>query len=142
MLISREYKRQMSHVESVPYPPSWSLPPSVTDPVSAGVIDEAVAQSLYNLFFLHISPFVCLFDPALHSIDYVRTRSSFLFTVILMASCKFFKPEAFHRCQRLAGELATQALAGDWKSVEVVQAFACLCYWEEPEETARFIFLF
>ena len=120
---------------------SWSSPPpapeqpAIRDPVSAGIIDEGYAKVLFDLVFLRLNPFICLFDPALHSVNYVRSRSPFLFTVILMAGCKFFKPEAFRQCQKMANELATRAFAENWKSVEVVQAFACLCYWKEPEDT-------
>lgn len=124
---------------------SWSSPPpppeqpAIRDPVSVGLIDDAYAKVLFDLVFLRLNPFICLFDPALHSVTYVRSRSPFLFTVILMAGCKFFKPEAFRQCQKMANELATRAFAENWKSVEVVQAFACLCYWKEPEDTVTFL---
>ncbi|KZV75905.1 hypothetical protein PENSPDRAFT_748106 [Peniophora sp. CONT] len=142
VLIKKESKRQTS-LEIVHDPQASRWPPSesVMDPVSAGIVDDATAKALFDWFFLRINPFICLFDPALHSVDYIRLRSPFLFTVLLMVSCKFFKPEVFHRCQELARELATQALTGDWKSVEVVQAFACLCYWEEPEDTRSWTYI-
>ena len=120
---------------------AWNQPsappeqPAIQDPVSAGIIDEGYAKVLFDLLFLRLNPFINLFDPALHSVQYVRSRSPFLFTVLLMAGCKFFKPEAFRQCQKMANELATRAFAENWKSVEVVQAFACLCYWKEPEDT-------
>ncbi|KZV67951.1 hypothetical protein PENSPDRAFT_583137 [Peniophora sp. CONT] len=126
---------------------SWSSPPpppeqpAIRDPVSVGLIDDAYAKVLFDLVFLRLNPFICLFDPALHSVTYVRSRSPFLFTVILMAGCKFFKPEAFRQCQKMANELATRAFAENWKSVEVVQAFACLCYWKEPEDTRTWTYI-
>jgi hypothetical protein len=105
------------------------------DPVSAGILDESNAKVLFDLIFLRLNPFVNLFDPALHTPDYVRSKSPFLFTVLIMAGCKFFKPESFKPCQKLAHEFAVRAFADNWKSVEVVQAFACLTYWKEPEDT-------
>lgn len=45
--------------------------------------------------FQHMNPFVNLFDPELHTVPYIRARSSFLFTVLMTAGCKFFKPELF-----------------------------------------------
>ncbi|VDC00199.1 unnamed protein product [Peniophora sp. CBMAI 1063] len=140
MLIKQEYKRQTS-LELDTNPSNWAPPVLARDPVSAGIIDEATVHVLFELFFVHVNQFICLFDPALHTVDYVRTRSPFLLTVLLMASCKFFKPEAFHQCQGLAQELAAHALAGDWKSVEIVQAFACLCYWEEPGHTRTWTYI-
>lgn len=108
---------------------------ALRDPVSAGILDESNAKVLFDLVFLRLNPFVNLFDPALHTTDYVRSKSPFLFTVLIMAGCKFFKPESFKPCQKLAHEFAVRAFADGWKSVEVVQAFACLTYWKEPEDT-------
>jgi hypothetical protein len=110
-------------------------PNSFKDPVSAGILDEQNAKVLFDLMFLRLNPFVNLFDPALHTPDYVRSKCPFLFTVLLMAGCKFFKPEAYKPCLKLTQEFAVRAFAEDWKSVEVVQAFACLTYWREPEDT-------
>ena len=105
------------------------------DPVSAGILDESNAKVLFDLVFLRLNPFVNLFDPALHTPDYVRSKSPFLFTILITAGCKFFKPESFKPCQKLAHEFAIRAFAENAKSVEIVQAFACLTYWREPEDT-------
>jgi hypothetical protein len=105
------------------------------DPVAAGILDESNAKVLFDLVFLRLNPFVNLFDPALHTPDYVRSKSPFLFTILVMAGCKFFKPESFKPCQKLAHEFAVRTFAENEKSVEIVQAFACLTYWREPEDT-------
>lgn len=115
--------------------PNSSVLTSLNDPVSAGILDESNAKVLFDLMFLRLNPFVNLFDPALHTPDYVRSKCPFLFTVLIMAGCKFFKPESFKPCQKLAHEFSVRAFAENWKSVEVVQAFACLTYWKEPEDT-------
>ncbi|KAI0272138.1 fungal-specific transcription factor domain-containing protein [Russula aff. rugulosa BPL654] len=114
---------------------------TIKDPVSAGIIDESNAKVLFDLVFLRLNPFVNLFDPALHTPDYVRSKSPFLFTVLIMAGCKFFKPESFKPCQKLAHEFSVRAFAENWKSVEVVQAFACLTYWKEPEDTRTWMYI-
>ncbi|KAI0049688.1 hypothetical protein FA95DRAFT_817460 [Auriscalpium vulgare] len=116
---------------------SLSSAPPLLDPVASGIVDEANAKVLFDLVFLRLNPFINLFDPALHSPSYVRSKSPFLFTTLVMAGCKFFKPESFKACQKLAHEFAVRAFAESWKSVEVVQAFACLMYWKEPEDTVR-----
>ncbi|KAI9510384.1 fungal-specific transcription factor domain-containing protein [Russula earlei] len=120
---------------------STSVPPTLRDPVAAGILDESNAKVLFDLIFLRLNPFVNLFDPALHTPDYVRFKSPFLFTVLIMAGCKFFKPESFKQCQKLAHEFAVRAFAEQWKSVEVVQAFACLTYWREPEDTRTWMYI-
>ncbi|KAA1479725.1 hypothetical protein DENSPDRAFT_846342 [Dentipellis sp. KUC8613] len=124
-------------------PPTTSGPhlPGLEDPVIAGIVDEAYAKVLFDLVFLRLNPFINLFDPALHSVAYVRSKSPFLFTTLIMAGCKFFKPEAYKACQKLAHEFAVRAFAEGWKSVEVVQAFACLTYWKEPDDTRTWTYI-
>jgi hypothetical protein len=118
-----------------------SVPQSLKDPIAAGILDESNAKVLFDLIFLRLNPFVNLFDPALHTPDYVRSKSPFLFTVLIMAGCKFFKPESFKACQKLSYEFAVRAFAENWKSVEVVQAFSCLTYWKEPEDTRTWMYI-
>ncbi|THH20938.1 hypothetical protein EW146_g495 [Bondarzewia mesenterica] len=120
---------------------SISSPHELSDPVTAGIIDDGYAKVLFDLLFLRLNPFINLFDPALHSTSYVRSKSPFLFTTLIMAGCKFFKPEAYKACQKLAHEFAVRAFAEGWKSVEVVQAFACLTYWKEPDDTRTWTYI-
>jgi hypothetical protein len=122
-------------------PPHAPAASGLADPVSAGIMDEEQARLLFDLLFLRLNPFINLFDPALHSVNYVRSKSPFLFTVLLMAGCKFFKPELFKQCQKLANDFAGKAFIEAWKSVEVVQAFACLTYWKDPDDNVIMIHL-
>jgi hypothetical protein len=119
-------------------PPQIPSPLSAADlgdPISAGVITDAEAKTLFDAFFLRLNPFINLFDPALHTVPYVRSRSHFLFTVLIMASCKFFRTSKYKYCQRLANAYANRAFIEDWKSIEIAQAYACMTYWKEPDDT-------
>ncbi|KAH8107994.1 fungal-specific transcription factor domain-containing protein [Cristinia sonorae] len=121
-------------------PPSG--PPSeLRDPISAGIIDIAQAGVFFDLFFLRLNPFINLFDPALHTVHYVRSHCPFLFTTIIMVCCKFFKHNLYHATQQLAQEFAVRAFAESWTRIEVVQAFACLTYWQEPGETRTWTYI-
>ncbi|KAG7092200.1 hypothetical protein E1B28_008568 [Marasmius oreades] len=113
----------------------------IPDPVSIGLMDEDQAKVLFDLIFLRLNPFINLFDPSLHSAPYVRKKSPFLFTVLLMAGCKFFRPDLFKNCQKLANDLAVRAFLEAWKSVEVVQAFACLTYWRDPDDNRTWTYI-
>jgi hypothetical protein len=113
------------------------LPSGLNDPITAGIINEEGAKMLFDLIYLRLNPFINLFDPALHSVTYVRSKCPFLFTTLIMAGCKFFKPEIFKPCQKLANDFAVRAFAEAWKRVEVVQAFACLTYWKDPDDNVR-----
>ncbi|KAG6833202.1 hypothetical protein H0H87_010265 [Tephrocybe sp. NHM501043] len=117
------------------------MPDGLNDPITAGIITEEDAKVLFDAIFLRLNPFINLFDPALHSVTYVRSKCPFLFTTLIMAGCKFFRHDLFKQCQKLANEFAVRAFAEAWKSVEVVQAFACLTYWKEPDDNVRSHFL-
>lgn len=115
--------------------------PSVTDPISANLIDEDTAKILFDFVFLRLNTFINLFDPELHSVSYVRKKCPLLFTTLLMAGSKYWKPEVYRQCYELAHTLAVRAFAESWKRVEVVQAFACLTYWREPDDTVSWSFV-
>ena len=113
------------------------IPHGLNDPITAGIITEKDAHVLFDLIFLRLNPVINLFDPALHTVAYVRSKCPFLFTTLIMAGCKFFRHEDFRACQKLANEFAIHAFAEGWKRVEVVQAFACLTYWKDYDDKVR-----
>ncbi|KZT28631.1 hypothetical protein NEOLEDRAFT_1129473 [Neolentinus lepideus HHB14362 ss-1] len=134
-------ERSVTYSPAVPPQPTASSPAGLADPIVAGIINEDDAKLLFDLLFLRLNPFVNLFDPALHSVNYVRSRCPFLFTVLIMAGCKFFKAELYKPCQKLTHEWAVRVFAEGWKSVEVVQAFACLTYWKEPDDNRTWMYI-
>lgn len=148
-LIRKENERSFFNVvlgphdnSSSPNPPpnrgtSFTPPrtvPGLDDPIAAGIVTEEDAKVLFDLLFLRLNPFINLFDPTLHTVAYVRSRCPFLFTTLIMAGCKFFRHDKFKECQKLANQFAVRAFSESWKRVEVVQAFACLTYWKDPND--------
>ncbi|THH27633.1 hypothetical protein EUX98_g6558 [Antrodiella citrinella] len=123
------------------YNGSGSQNGGLKDPIDAGLITEDEAQVFFDMFFLRLNPFINLFDPALHTVTYVRSRCPFLFTTLMMACCKFFKPNLYQAVNKLAHEFSVRAFAESWKRVEVVQAFACLTYWKEADDTRTWTFI-
>ncbi|KAG2020613.1 priB protein [Coprinopsis cinerea AmutBmut pab1-1] len=123
---------------------SIAAPPAPTgplDPISAGILQESDTKVLFDLFFLRLNPFINLFDPTLHTVPYVRAKCPFLFTTLLMVCCRFWRPMSFKQCQKLANEFAVLAFAEAWKRVEVVQAFACLTYWKDPDDNRTWTYI-
>ncbi|TFY64439.1 hypothetical protein EVJ58_g2615 [Rhodofomes roseus] len=114
---------------------------TLKDPVEAGLLAEDEVINLWDMFYLRLNPFINLFDPALHTYSYVRSKCPFLFTAFIMACCKFFKPEMYQPVLRLAHQFAVRAFAENWKRVEVVQAFACMTYWKEPDDTRTWTYI-
>ncbi|KAJ7582453.1 fungal-specific transcription factor domain-containing protein [Mycena floridula] len=137
--VTPQNNRRLSYSPSNPHPSPIS--PPVPDPISAGIIDEGGAKILFDLIFLRLNPFVNLFDPALHTVPYIRSRCPLLFSTLIMAGSKFFRPELYKDCQKLTNELRIRAFAEGWKRVEVVQAFACLTYWREPDDNCTWTYI-
>ncbi|KAE8232560.1 hypothetical protein CF326_g2408, partial [Tilletia indica] len=89
------------------------------------------------LFFNNINPLLLVFDPFLHSVNYVRSRSAFLTTVIISLAARFVDT---NRDAALAvslehlwlGKQLPLILAGGYKSVEISQAFIILAMFHKP----------
>ncbi|KAG8920741.1 hypothetical protein FRC01_000614 [Tulasnella sp. 417] len=128
---------------SIPELPPCFNPPKepLPDPIDLKLINEQEAESLLARVLQHLNPFVNLFDEKLHTVQYVRSRSSFLFTVLMMAGCKFFKPELFKSLQKMSYVFASRALDEQWKGLEIVQAFCCMAYWKEPEDNRTWTYI-
>lgn len=130
-----------SHGSPQPKPHSALFAYVPKDPVAAGIIPEADVAKYFDAFFLRLNPFINLFDPALHSAEYVRSRSPFLFTTMLMACCKFFCPISYPDVRRLAHEWSVYTFAEGTESVETVQALACMTYWKEPADRRTWMYI-
>ncbi|SNX85682.1 related to PRIB protein [Melanopsichium pennsylvanicum] len=78
--------------------------PVLNDPITQGILTEAAARALFDLFMHHCNAWSGVFDPSLHTHDFVRKRSSFLYTVLLYVGARYAnKPTAHHlivRAQR------------------------------------------
>ncbi|RPD79725.1 hypothetical protein L226DRAFT_178781 [Lentinus tigrinus ALCF2SS1-7] len=130
-----------SQASPLPKPSSNLFPNALKDPVSAGIIPEEEVATFFDLFFLRLNPFINLFDPALHSPSYVRSRSPFLFTTMLMAICKFFRPASYPAVKQLADQWCVYTFSEMQESVEIVQAFACMTYWKEAGEKKTWYYI-
>lgn len=87
----------------------------------------------------NLNPFVCQFDPLLHTFDYVRQSSPFLFSAILAASAKALNPSLQSHLREHAETLFARAFRRGDKSASTVQAILILTYWKEPEDTRAFV---
>jgi hypothetical protein len=116
-------------------PRAVAPPTGYQDPISLGILTESECADLFELVYLRLNLFINLLDPYLHNMDYVRSRCPFLFSALMAAGCRFFKGEHYPTVRQLAKQMAIRAFAEDWKSIEVCQAFACMTYWKDPEET-------
>ncbi|KAE8269663.1 hypothetical protein A4X09_0g2658 [Tilletia walkeri] len=119
------------------YHQKLDVDPESEDPVVKGYLDITEVERLFDVFFNNINPLLLVFDPFLHSVNYVRSRSAFLTTVIISLAARFVDT---NRDAALAvslehlwlGKQLPLILAGGYKSVEISQAFIILAMFHKP----------
>ncbi|KAK8128672.1 hypothetical protein PG984_009780 [Apiospora sp. TS-2023a] len=101
------------------------------DPIDLGLLTLAEAEALFAYFYEKLAHTRWGIDPIIHTVDFVRSRSAFLFTSIAAASALFspslealYKRLSNHR-QKLAGLIMTNR----YKSVEIILAFMVNIPW-------------
>ncbi|KAK8060568.1 hypothetical protein PG996_010498 [Apiospora saccharicola] len=101
------------------------------DPIDLGLLTLAEAEALFSYFYEKLAHTRWGIDPIIHTVDFVRSRSAFLFTSIAAASALFspslealYKRLSNHR-QKLAGLIMTNR----YKSVEIILAFMVNIPW-------------
>ncbi|TGJ82523.1 hypothetical protein E0Z10_g6239 [Xylaria hypoxylon] len=101
------------------------------DPIELGLLTLSEAEALFTYFYDNLAHTRWGIDPVLHTVDFVRRRSAFLFTSIAAASALFSPSlEALHkRLSRHRQKLADLVVTKRYKSVEIVLAFMVNIPW-------------
>lgn len=87
----------------------------------------------------HLNPYICQFDPVLHTFAYVQRRSPFLLSAILAASAKAFNPSVHSALREHAEYMFAKCFSKGKKSTEIIQAILVLTYWKEPDDTRAWL---
>lgn len=104
------------------------------DPIDVGLVTSDEAQMLLAYFYKHLAHTRWGLDPLVHTLQFVRSRSAFLFTTLL-AMTAIFIPETASLAKRLLLHrrfLAEQVIVKKFKSVEIVLAFMASIPWMPP----------
>ncbi|KAN0060555.1 hypothetical protein ACQY0O_007016 [Thecaphora frezii] len=107
----------------------------IDDPITSGVLTEPAARALFEVFMSEANPWSELFDPCLMTNDFVRKRSSFLYTTLLYVASKFC-------CTPTAQHLVARQKRGE--SVEESEwdvAYPAGCAAKTPEAAAEYAHL-
>ncbi|WVO25131.1 uncharacterized protein IAS62_006520 [Cryptococcus decagattii] len=112
------------------------------DVISLQIISLAEAQHLFDSFMELITNGSMYFDPRLHTLPFVRSRSSFLLAVILAIASiyKSICPSARLHALLMshAHRLETVVRNNHLKSIEIIQGLLLLASWTEiPSTLAR-----
>ncbi|KAI0150714.1 hypothetical protein GGR57DRAFT_471317 [Xylariaceae sp. FL1272] len=101
------------------------------DPIELGLITMNEAEALFAYFYDNLAHTRWGIDPVLHTVEFVRKRSAFLFTSIVAASALFSpSAEALHkRLSKHRQKLADLVMTQRYKSVEIVLAFMVNIPW-------------
>ncbi|WVF67722.1 hypothetical protein IAT40_002481 [Kwoniella sp. CBS 6097] len=125
-------------------------PELVDDPIRAGYLDEAEARALFHLFMKRYNAPLPMLDPNIHTHDYVRKSSSFLYTAILCVTSRYLSiissaengtpisPESARSVHQqilvLARDHMTWAYAEATATIDVVRALVVLSINKEPDD--------
>ncbi|OCL06816.1 putative Zn(II)2Cys6 transcription factor [Glonium stellatum] len=104
------------------------------DPIDIGLATIEEADALFAFFYQNLSHARWGLDPLVHSFQFVRSQSAFLFTSILAASALFLQ-SASALSKRLSAHralLARRVTSNRNRSVEIVLAFMVNVPWMSP----------
>lgn len=109
-----------------------------TDPIMLGLVSEEEARSLVDYFYEDLAHTRWGLDRCVHTIDFMRNRSPFLFTTVL-ASAALFIPTAAPLYKRLSVHkktLVERLMTRRLRSVEIVLGFLINIPWMHPGRCA------
>lgn len=80
-----------------------------------------------------------MFDAVYHTYDRVRA-STILFTAVLAASARFFRPDLAENLHSRADTLILRAVLGGLHDLQLVQAILVLVYWKRtPDDRTAYV---
>ncbi|GAA5826547.1 hypothetical protein JCM11251_002421 [Rhodosporidiobolus azoricus] len=104
------------------------------DIVAAEILPEEQVQPLFDFYFLHLNPMTSILDPKLHTVEYCRSRSAILFTVILTVATKVALPSLYPPALKYTKQLLGQAFESGINNLELVQAISTSVFWQDATE--------
>ncbi|RSH95252.1 hypothetical protein EHS25_000338 [Saitozyma podzolica] len=109
------------------------------DPISMHLISEFDARNLIDLFHRHLNPVIALMDPKLHTVDYLRSTSSTLFSAVLTASAKFFRRQLYPDLLAHTQLAVNRATSLGTCNVGIIQALLIMLYWKAPRDGSLWV---
>lgn len=109
-----------------------------TDPIMLGLVSEDEAKMLVDYFYEELAHTRWGLDRKVHTLDFIRNRSPFLFTTVL-ASAALFIPSAEALYKRLSVHkktLVERLMTRRLRSVEIVLGFMINIPWMHPGKCA------
>ncbi|KAL2863116.1 uncharacterized protein BJX67DRAFT_267316 [Aspergillus lucknowensis] len=104
------------------------------DPIEIGLVTLPEAESLFAFFYQNLAHTRWGLDPFIHTVEFVRSQSAFLFTSIMATATLFMSSAAAlsKRLLRHSKSLANEVIRRRLRSVEIVLAFMVNVPWMAP----------
>nr|XP_019043747.1 hypothetical protein I302_08328 [Kwoniella bestiolae CBS 10118]OCF22677.1 hypothetical protein I302_08328 [Kwoniella bestiolae CBS 10118] len=106
------------------------------DPVNLMILSESEALALVQLFHDRLNHLVAVLDAKLHTLSYLRSTSTILFSAVLSASSKFARPDLHSTLVSHTQTLLSRAINNGTADVGVAQTIMILMYWKLPADTS------
>ncbi|TYJ55874.1 hypothetical protein B9479_003397 [Cryptococcus floricola] len=115
------------------------------DPITCGYLTEAMAKDLFAFFMQRLADRLFIFDVFLHTYEYVRDSSTFLFCAILATAARFspvtISQVTQQRCLALAKDHMLKVFSDNDKTEETIQALYILTEYKEIEDEDGYLLL-
>ncbi|KAM0745980.1 hypothetical protein T439DRAFT_146362 [Meredithblackwellia eburnea MCA 4105] len=109
------------------------------DPFELGILTRGEGEQLLRMFHEVLNPYIIIFDPKLHTLDFLLSTSTVLLTSVLAVSSKFYRPDLYPTLLGQAQLLVTRAWSDALSELGFVQALMCLVYWKEPTDSSSWL---
>lgn len=140
---------QVEEVGPSPAMANWSEQTLLAnDPVQIGILTMEDAKTLFQLYMDEMSTVNALLDPTVHTHDFVRDRSKFLYCAILSVISRYLNATTFAAdgtqkrllspvyvyCKKAASAHLRAVLGNIETSLEVIQGLTILTFHKDPED--------
>ncbi|KAM0747196.1 hypothetical protein T439DRAFT_328958 [Meredithblackwellia eburnea MCA 4105] len=106
------------------------------DPILQALVTEEEARQFFQYFMDNVHKLIATMDAQIHTFEFVRSRSAFLFTTVLLCGSLFI-PGSTAACTRLrlhSARLARAIVHEGFRSTEIIQGFMHYISWLPPPE--------
>ncbi|ORY23822.1 hypothetical protein BCR39DRAFT_548649 [Naematelia encephala] len=107
-------------------------PPKVPDIIAKGIITIEESRKLFEIYFEHCQPLVCLLDERVTTPSVCSSKSPFLFTAVCATASRYRQSDVLFRTLLAEAHREGMHAMFNAKSLCTVQGFLLLSWWNQP----------
>ncbi|THV01262.1 hypothetical protein K435DRAFT_836889 [Dendrothele bispora CBS 962.96] len=116
-----------------------SQPGQDQDPVSKRYLTVADARYLLSFYMKEMNAIFAFLDPILCTFEYLRSKSTILFTAILTVAAKFERKDVYHCLLTLSQEFLARVFISGASALEIIQAIRILSSYREHTDSSNYL---